>query len=308
MEPLDLLAIRSQTGNIIYKVTTHKSVQNVSGLKPIQELVGGIGPQLVEFIKVFDLNIGFIRENTGINQIADATAPNPEMSVGGSEMALAATNNALRPIYSAYKTIKERTARNVSLRMQLLIKHNKEAYNGYMPVLGRIGVQVISVGADTVDADYSIKYEAKPTDKRKETIKQAAITAMSPDRDGVIGIELADYLMIERMLEGGNLKYAEALLNYRSKKNKERQLNLQRENMTLDKQREQEGNQQKAQLAMQQEQIKTNEAIRLYKEKKAIDEQYAQLEHKRQMELVGLQSSLGIIQDTAKQKSAVPVS
>jgi len=92
---------------------------------------------------------------------------NPEMSVGGSELALAATNNALRPIYSAYLDIKERTAKNISLRIQLLIKHDKEAYTGYIPVIGSMGVQTISVGADAVDADYFIKYEAK-THKGKE--------------------------------------------------------------------------------------------------------------------------------------------
>jgi hypothetical protein len=300
LKPLELLKIRRQTGDLIYKATTHKGNINTPGGRPIQELIGGIGPQLDEFIKVFETNLGFIRENTGINQIADASSPNPEQSVGGSEIALAATNNALRPIYSAYIDIKERTAKNISLRLQLLIKHNEEAYKGYMPVIGRIGVQVISVGADTVDANYYIKYEAKPTEKRKETIKQAAISAMSPDRDGIIGIELSDYLMIERLLESGNLKYAEAYLNHKTKKNKERQLNLQRENMTLDKQREQEAIQIKGQEALKLVQTKTDEAIRLYAEKKKIDEAFAQAEHKRAMELTGLQSTLGIIQDKAK--------
>lgn len=306
LKPLEILRIRRQTGDLIYKATTHKG-HNTTGGKPIQELIGGIGPQLQEFVGVFDLNMGMIRENTGINQIADASAPNPEMSVGGSEMALAATNNALRPIYSAYLNIKERTARNIALRLQLLIKHNGEAYKGYMPVIGKIGVQIISVGADTVDANYYIKYEAKPTDKRKETIKQAAIQAMNPDRDGIIGIELTDYLMIERLLEGGNLKYAEAYLNYKSKKNKERQLNLQRENMRLDAQREQEANKQKGEFALMQSKQKTDDAIRLHEAKAAIDEKYAQLQHKREMELKGLETSLGIMQEQTKSMAGATV-
>jgi hypothetical protein len=229
------------------------------------------------------------------------------MSVGGSEIAMAATNNALRPIYSAYLNLKEQTAKNISLRLQLLIKHNKEAYKGYMPVIGKIGVQVISVGADTVDANYYVKYEAKPTDKRKETIKQAAITAMNPDRDGIIGIELPDYLMIERLLESGNLKYAEAYLNHKSKKNKERQLKLQRENMSLDSERELKSNKQKAELEQAKEKTKTDEQIRLYKAKLEIDEQYKQLQHKRDMELAGLNSGLNILQKTAEQQVVAPV-
>jgi hypothetical protein len=308
LQPLELLKIKTQTGNLIYKATTHKGNPNTPGAyRPIQELQGGIGSQLQEFITIFEFNMNAIRENTGINQIADASNPNPEMSVGGSEIAMAATNNALRPIYSAYLHLKEQTAKNISLRMQLLIKHDGEAYKGYIPVIGSIGVKVISVGADTVDANYYIKYEAKPTEKRKDIIKQAAITAMSPDRDGVIGIELADYLMIERLLEGGNLKYAEAMLNYKSKKNKERQQKLQRENMTLDKQREQEAIQLKSQLNFQDIKNKTDEEIRLYEAKKAIDEKYAQPQHQREMQKIGVQSSLGIVQDAAKQEVASQV-
>ena len=174
-----------------------------------------------------------------------------------------------------------------------------------MPVIGRIGVQVISVGADVVDADYYIKYEAKPTDKRKESIKEAAIKAMNPDRDGIIGIELPDFLMIERLLESGNLKYAEAYLNYKSKKNKERQLTLQRENMRLDAEREQKGNEQKAQIALAEEKNKTDEQIRLYQAKKEIDNGFAEKEQVRKKELLQIESSLGIVADTVKSESSV---
>lgn len=301
LKPLEILKIKRQTGDLIWKATTHKGMPNTpAGSRPIQELQGGIGNQLNEFIAIFDFNTNAIRDLTGINQIADASQPNPEQSVGGSEMALAATNNALRPIYSGYLTIKERTAKNISLRLQLLIKHDKEAYTGYMPVIGSVGVQVISISADTVDANYFIKYEAKPTDKRKATILDAAAKAMSPDRDGVIGIELPDFLMIERLLESGSLKYAEAYLNYKSKKNKERQQKLQEANMNLDKQREQEAIQLKNELMKSEEKIKTDEEIRLYEAKKIIDEKYASIQHKRDMEKLDVQSSHKIIEKVAE--------
>ena len=306
MEPLEILKVRTQTGNLVWRATTHKGVMNTpAGRNPIQELQGGIGAQLQEFLAVFEFNTNAIRELTGINQIADASSPNPEQSVGGSEIAMAAANNALRPIYSAYVKLKEMTAKNISLRIQLLIKHDKEAYTGYMPVIGSKGVQVISVGADAVDADVHIKYEAKPTEKRKETIKQAAISAMSPDRDGVIGIELPDFLMIERLLEGGSLKYAEAFLNYKSKKNKERQLNLQRENMQLDRQRELEGIQAKSQAEQSKIQITAQTEIELYRAKKQIDEEFAQKQHERDKEKIQLESTLGIVKDTVNAQSAV---
>jgi hypothetical protein len=220
---------------------------------------------------------------------------------------MAATNNALRPIYSGYLYIKEHTAKNISLRLQLLIKNDKEAYKGYMPVIGSMGVQVISVGVETVDANYFIKYEAKPTDERKQAIKEAAIKAMNPDRDGIIGIELADFLMIERFLESGSLKYAEAFLNHKSKKNRERQQKLQEANMNLDKQREQEAIQLKSQLLAQETQVKMEADIKLYEAKKAIDEKYAQLEFVREKEKIQLESTLGIVKSAVDTREPATV-
>ena len=307
MEPLELLKIRKQSGDLLYKATTHKGQPNIpGGYRPIQELSGGLGNQLDEFIKIFDLYINFLREVTGVNQVADASNPNPQQSVGGSELALAATNNALRPIYTAYIGIKERVAKNACLRMQLLIKHNKKAYEGYVPVLGRAGVQIISVGADTVDANYYIKYEAKPTEKRKETIRQAAIAAMATDRDGNKGIELPDFMLIERLLENGNLKYAEAFLNHRSAQNKKRQLELQRENMMLDKQRELEGIQAKHQSELEKITFETDEKIRYETALKELEEQYKQLDHDREKEKIALQSTMNAIEKSAV-ASAAPV-
>jgi len=300
MEPLELLRMRKQNGDLIYKATTHKGQLNIpGGYRPIQELQGGIGSQLDEFIKIFDLYINFIREVTGINQIADASNPNPEQSVGGSEMAIAATNNALRPVYSAYIATKEKVAKNACLRMQLLIKHNKKAYEGYVPVIGRAGVQILSVSADVVDANYYVKYEAKPTEKRKETIRAASIAAMQPDKDGTKSIELSDFLLIERTLENGNLKYAEAFLNYRSKKNKEKQLQLQRENMQIDKQRELEGIQLKNQLETEKIRFETDEKIRFEEAKLALEEKYKGSQHGRDLEKIAMQSTMNAVEKTA---------
>jgi hypothetical protein len=306
MKELELIKIRRQTGDQLYKATTHKGVPNIpGGFKPIQELQGGIGNQLVEFIKVWEFNTEAIRDTTGINQSSDASSPDPNASVGGTKIAQAATNNALRPIYNAYLNIKENTAKTMSMRIQLLIKHNKEAYTGYMPVLGTMGVQIMSAGADTVDADYYIKYEAKPTDERRDVIMQAAMKAMTPDKDGTTMIQMSDFLMIERLLESGNLKYAEAYLNYKSKQNKDKQLKLQRENMQLDQQSQQQAIQAKEELAQATIKMQGDNEIRVYQAKVMIDEQAKSSEHERQKELLQLKSGLGIVEHGAKAQMPV---
>ena len=275
MAPLEVLEIRRGQGDLVYRATTHRGyVAGPHSGKPVQELEGGIGRSLGEFVQIFEMNFNFIRDLTGINQIADASSPDPNQSVTGSQMAVAATNNALRPLYSGYLTLKEYTGRNIALRIQLVVKHNKRSYNAYYPVLGKSTLQALKIGEEVVDADFSFKLEGRPTDEMKQATLTAATEAMRPDKDGFVGLEYQDFLFIQRLLEQGNLKLAQALLSYRSKANKQHQLQLQRENMQIDNdnanktlqikgEEERKNKNTDNELKKDFETHKTNEAIRL---------------------------------------------
>ena len=297
MQPLEILSIRRDTGDLIYKLTTHMGKPNVpGGARPIQELEGGIGRQLEEFMRLFELNLNFVRDVSGINQIADASTPDPNQSVGGSQLAVAATTNALRPIYSAYIRMKELTARSSALRVQLLIRHSKKAYEGYMPVVGGAGVKILSVGTEVMDADYHIKIQARPTEQRKQLILDAAIQAMSPDKDGYVGIEYPEFLMVERMLEDGNLKYAEYFLTYRSQRNKERQDIRMKENQKMDAEFAQQTAQVKAEEERTTKQFDTDEKIRFEQAKAEINESVEMRKHEREKEKIILQAQAKALQ------------
>jgi hypothetical protein len=284
MQPLDILTIRRDTGDLVYRATTHRGqVNNPHAGKPVQELEGGMGRSLDEFIRIFNLDLNIIRDLTGINQIADASTPDPEQSVGGSELAVAATNNALRYLYSGYLSIKERTALNISLRLQIVIKYNKRAYKGYMPVLGETNMKSLSIGAEVVDVDYAIKVEARPDEQMKQVVRTAALQAMNPDRDGHIGIEMPDYLMIERLMDLGNLKLAQALLAERSRANKQEQKQRNAEAEELASQREQKS------LAI----------------KEKIEEKKSAREHQQKMELERQKSENKINEENNKHRNKV---
>lgn len=301
MDPIDILGLRRDTGDYIYKLTTHTGRPNVpGGMRPVQELEGGIGSQLDEFMRIFEMNLEFIRDLTGINRIADASNPDPNQSVGGSQLAIAATTNALRPIYSAYIRMKELTAKSCTLRLQVLLRHSEEAYEGYIPVIGSAGVKIMTLDADTADAEYHIKIQARPTAQRKQTILDAAIAAMQPNKDGYIGIEYPEFLMIERLLEDGNLKLAEYFLAYRSMENKKRQIALQRENMELDSKNAQETARVKAEEDRQTLKFKTDEDIRVKKAEADLEDRNNANEHERKKELILLEGQFKNI----KSKSA----
>jgi len=303
MAPLEILSIRRDTGDLIYKMTTHMGHQNIpGGMRPIQELTGGIGPQLNEYITIFDLNLNFIRDLTGINQIADASSPDPNQSVGGAEMAIAATNNALKPLYSGYIRLKELVARSSAIRIQLLVRYDKQAYEGYIPVVGGSGVKILSIGTEILDTDWEIQIQAKPTQQRKQIIMQAATIAMQPDKDGFIGIEIADYMMIERMLESGNEKLAETMLNFRSKKNKERQLQLQRENMQIDSENQNKIATTKSEQERQTAQFKNEIAKDFEKTKADLLDRNNQNDHLRKLEQIQMEKSFDMAQAEQSQQ------
>jgi hypothetical protein len=174
----------------------------------------------------------------------------------------------------------------------LLVRHDKKAYEGYIPVVGGAGVKILSVGADIIDADWEIQIQAKPTAQRKQTIMESAMKAMQPDKDGFTGIEEADFMMIERLLEAGNEKLAEIMLNYRSKKNKERQLKIQRENMQLDSQNEQKTAAVKGEQLRETEKFKSDLKIEQDTNKMDLEDRNAAAQHERDMELKLLEKSM----------------
>lgn len=302
MEPLELLSIKRDTGDMVYRATTHKGqVFSSHAGKPIQELQGGIGRQLEEFIRIFELNIEFIRETTGINRIADASSPDPEQSVFGSKLALAGTNNALKNIYSGYIYLKEKMAKNMALRLQIAVRHSKETYDGYYPVLGKSNLEVLSIGAEILDADFYIKIEAKPTDKQKEDIRIAAIEAMKPSgKDGTHGLDWGDFLLITDILDNGDIKFAQALFIHKTIKNRREQLQLQRENMAIDTKNAQETVKVKGEEDKKKEQFKTSELIRLDGAKTDNLLKIAKKEHEYKMVEIGKKEQSGAIRDGLK--------
>jgi hypothetical protein len=108
------------------------------------------------------------------------------------------------------------------------------------------------------------------------------------------------------MLENGNLKYAEAYLNYRSQKNKEKQLQLQRENMMIDKQRELEGIQLKHSLEIEKMVKETDEKLRYKEGELKLEEEYKVNEHYRDIEKSAIDTTIGAVAKTAETPASQP--
>ena len=213
LNPLDVLKITNQTGNILYQATTHRTyMPSQTNYKPIQELQGGLGNQGAEYLGLISNDIEMIRQIIGINSIADASSPSNGQLVGVAEMALSATSTTLKPMYSAYLTIKERAVRNAVLRIQLIVKYNGIYELSYHKAMGGAITQTLKIGSEVNNAMFGIRIQARPDQQEKQSIIEAARESMQAGRNGVPLIGYGDYLMVVDFVSRGMTKWARAYI------------------------------------------------------------------------------------------------
>jgi hypothetical protein len=234
MSPMDLLSIRRSTGDLLYKVTSHHNKVKSSGYKPITETDGGIGPQLNEFQNIMETEISMINRILGFNELSAADTPQPRVGVGVSKIAEGATNNVLQNLYAGYKSIKQSTADNMFLRAQILIGSGQG--EAYLKSIGIPSYNVVDIAKNISAKQMGIKIELKPNDAMKADAIDAAKASLAAGRQGGAGIGMSDYFYIVDMIENGNLKQAQMVLAFREAKEKERQSQIQKENMELNTQ------------------------------------------------------------------------
>ncbi len=238
-----------------------------SSSKPFTELAGGIGPLLQELMLIINSSLENIRSITGVNQITDATGPNPEVGLGVSQLAVASTNNSLKPIYTNYIDIKEKSAENCAHRIQSVSKYNGK-YRTYDKALGKAAWEVIKEGADFSLCEMGIKIQALPTAKEIEAMTLDLQKAIQSGRDGKPSLTMAEYFAIKRILmSGGGLKLAQVMLAFRERKHQQEAERLQQQNMQLN-----------AQVAQQSEQVKSQAELQKIQMQAAIDKDMKRFE------------------------------
>ncbi len=290
MKPLQILALRRQTGDLIYNLTTHHSEVNQAGsASPVQERDGGIGKQLDEFIKAMDYDIQLIRSITGINEVIDASAPAERAPVKTSLVSAEAANNALQPIYSGYISVKESASKKIISRYQTMAADGD--IKGYLPSLGNNVIQVFVLTSDVSHEEYALKVVMRPTDEMKQAVRQAALEAekLGPKQGG---ISHGDYLYIEDKIQTGNLKYARLYLAYKEKVYAQQAAKMQDDNMKLNGKNMNDQEQLKGQneVAKINAQRDADLALQDKKSKDTIAEEMVR--HKNKMEEIA-QTSLG---------------
>ena len=213
LTPLEVLRIANQTGDVLFQASATKShLPSQTNYRPVQELQGGMGNQLNEYLTIIASHLESIRTAIGINRVADASSPSADQLVGVSEISMSATINSLKPMLTSILNVKERSCRNIALRIQMLVKFNKVYELGYTKVFGKNITQVLKIGSEIENSMFGIRIEARPNQQEKDQIMNAALESMRVGRQGQPLLGYGDYLMVQNFVNLGMTKYARAYI------------------------------------------------------------------------------------------------
>jgi hypothetical protein len=231
LEPLEIIKLARETGDVLYKATTHAGNWNNSQ-RPIDISEGGLGSFLNECVSLFELNFNFIAELSGIDRRSAASPTTQAETATAASIATAATNDALKPLFTSYVMVKEWAGQSVLPRIQRAISKRPEAKKAYLGIIGTMGVKTVEFTEKVGFARLGIKIEIKPTAQQKADAKMAATEALKPGKDGE-NINMADWLMLTDLIDRGRIKQAQAILQYRLNLSREQSIKLQQDNMRL---------------------------------------------------------------------------
>lgn len=220
-EPLDILRLYRQTGDVIYKASTHQSQFTGSQPSPIDKVTGGIGPELNEYITILSHDIEMIRQITGISPAMDASTLSTETPVGTSKMQVGATNNVMHNLFIGYKTLKTQLAQNMLVRWQVRIRSGN--IKGLSKAIGENSVNIMKLSSKTRLEELGLIVQMRPSDQEKAEVKQMAIQSSAARKQGGVGISMADYMYISRLIDQGAIKLAQSYLAIKETQEQARQ-------------------------------------------------------------------------------------
>lgn len=286
---LDILDVFNKTGNLFYRTIDEAG-------NPIQATP--ITPQDIGFSK--DINttlalmknviLSLIRELTGVNEMVDASTPDPDMLVGNARIAVSGTNNAIQPIWSALKYIREELAKKLCGRLQSIARNGD--IDMYDSSLGSASVSIIRITADMSMNEFGFLIEDHPTDEEAMFIEQQTANALAA---GTILLEDAN-----KIRGIPNLKLRANYLAMATKRRTAEKQAQTIEQMQAQAQANAQSTMAATQSEMQLMQAKAQARIEELKAEYTLKDEYDAKAHARRMEMLAKQGELTMMQIEVK--------
>jgi hypothetical protein len=291
-KPLDSLKLYSQKGHMIFNASPSGVEMNPNMGEPIQELRGGLGTVIEDAARSLELAYQSLMEITGIDRLsAVSQSPGRDQGKYVTQVAVAATNNTLRSVYSCHLAMKEMVAKGIALRVQAVIYGRTDS--NYERIIGDAAVEALRAGGHAPPVSLGVHLVALPNDQLKNDVREAAMAAMAGGKNGIPALTYSEYLFIVEQLNSmSGISYARV---YIAKKEAEAAMKEQKaaaESQELLNQQTQEQNQQKAQFEAQKIDKEKEKELDILEKKKEVDIAIEEVKHRHKMEQLREQKSL----------------
>lgn len=246
MQPDELIRFFVRHGVLAYRQ------ENIAGVPsngiPITELQNGVDPSIAIYWGNVTNCINLLRDITGLNPVTDGSSINPKMLTTPTEMAGAATNNALSGIIESDEKLLLSLAESAIMRIQSMLM----AGDVYTLALGEETARIIKLSKDLSIREFGISMTKRPTEEEKKILIQEAKNLFGSD---FVGMD--DIFFIKNI---DNMKAAEALLAMRIEKKRKQKMEesmmLQQQNAQVQMQSNQMSEQAKQQTMQLEYQLK----------------------------------------------------
>lgn len=250
-KPLDTIRMYTQSGHFIFNASPDGVQLPANYSEPIGELKGGLGTVIDDAIKSFELGYQQLMEITGIDRLSSVSKnPTGEQGKFVTQVAVAATSNTLRPIYSGYLSIKQQMAKGIILRVQGACYTREKS--PYEKILGASSFYSLKTAGNDPPVILGVHLVPTPDSALKEEVRQAAMSALAGGKNGIPALTYSEYLFIvENLTTMAGISFARIYIARKEAEAKIEEQKKANEAVKLNNEATQQQNQQKSDLKNQ---------------------------------------------------------
>jgi hypothetical protein len=287
LTPRDIIQIKRQTGDTLFRSSPIDGAINYSSGRPIQMEEGGIGRFLNELVILENKYRQNLVEQTGIDQMTvNSAAVKTDTPVGLSQQMQASTNNILRDIQNTENRLRLSLIRDTMYKAMVLIKYNEQTRKEYASIIGEMYINVIrAMAKDRIKnpIKWGVSVDTKPTEQQRMEVLNVIRGALNTGKSGKPLVRASEYIyMVELLKTNEGMRMARGILALREKEDE--QMAMQQQQMAMQQQAQinQQLEQQKQQTMQMKEaaraqansaveQAKANAEVDIHEKKSNID-------------------------------------
>lgn len=159
--PMQVLDLFEKKGYVVFRRSTMK--HNGANGKPIEEIENGMSRDAMTYLNNVLTNINILRDITGLNDVTDASTPDPKLLKSVAEAAMVGTNNALDHLYHGNNEVYKDLCTQLSYSIVAGIKRG--SITDLDDAIGSRTVRFFGENSDITAHKYGIKIENKPSNE-----------------------------------------------------------------------------------------------------------------------------------------------